>query len=375
MDTESFNGRCRRFFEEQIAEWPLAAANYESQHRAVWKDFFYDADEQPVPSAVPGGCRIRVVCLPERIGSSSARITAKGQVDRPCFLCPHRLPPEQRGLPLPSAESLSLQKPSAESLSLKKTSAETLSEENSSGAVGETPSNADFQLLVNPFPVFPHHFTLPLLQHRPQALLEHLEWLLRLAGRMTDSVLFYNGGLCGASAPDHLHFQAGDKGIMPLQADFALWRPFNAETLYERDGLRVSRLRHMLRQGWLVETCPAQDGPTPTSSVEKAALAIRSLIEDFGLAWQRQYGETIDAENKVNLLVWSQDGQYVCLLFPRRQHRPACYFSEGPDHMVTSPASVEMGGYYILPRREDFEKATPQAVAAIYREVSFDTAL
>lgn len=297
----------RPFFERQLAVWPLARQNYESQRQAQSRDMWFGSH-----------CRIRLICLPARIGSSSARITAKGEVDRPCFLCSHRLPPEQQALPLPGTE--------------------------------------DFHLLVNPFPVFPQHYTIPAVCHRPQALLSELDLMFSLAREMDDLVVFYNGGRCGASAPDHQHFQAGSKGFMPLQSDYPAWKDQGSRLLLQTVESRVYVLKDMLRTGWLIES----------STGAAAVRQIRSLIGLFG----QQVGED-SPDSLVNLLVWydrEQEG-FAALLFPRRQHRPSCFYAQGAQQRITSPASVEMSGYYIFPRSSDYEQISPEELARIYTEV------
>ena len=295
------------FFRQQLAVWPLARQNYESQRLARYRDLWFG-----------DSCRIRLICLPARIGSSSAKITAKGEVDRPCFLCAHRLPPEQQALPLPGTK--------------------------------------DFRLLVNPFPVFPQHYTIPSVAHRPQALLSDLELMFSLAGEMSDLVLFYNGGRCGASAPDHQHFQAGSKGLMPLQCDYPAWKAQGARPLRQTGACQVYVLENLLRTGWLIESHDAT----------AACRQIRTLVQLFG---EQVRDEA--PESRINLLVWFEpaDKRFVALLFPRLQHRPACFYAEGPQQRVTSPASVEMSGYYIFPRSSDYEQITPEELIQIYADV------
>lgn len=295
------------FFQQQLAVWPLARQNYESQRLARYRDLWFGE-----------WCRIRLICLPARIGSSSAKITAKGEVDRPCFLCNHRLPPEQQALPLPGTN--------------------------------------DFRLLVNPFPVFPQHYTIPSVTHRPQALLSDLELMFSLAGEMSDLVLFYNGGRCGASAPDHQHFQAGSKGLMPLQCDYPGWKEKGVKLLGQTATCRIYELTDMLRTGWLIES----------DTAVAACRQIRTLVQLFGEQIRDE-----DPESRVNLLVWyeSTDKRFVALLFPRLQHRPACFYVEGSRQRITSPASVEMSGYYIFPRCSDYEQITPEELIQIYADV------
>lgn len=292
------------FFQRQLRQWPLAQENYQSQAQASYRDVHYS-----------DCCRIRLVCLPKRIGSSSAKLTAKGEVNRPCFLCAHRLPPEQISLPY-----------------------------------------GEFSLLVNPFPVFPQHFTLAFSAHRRQSLEGHWPVLFQLAEDMTDFVVFFNGSLCGASAPDHLHFQAGSKGLIPIQTDYPKWRTKACVELHREKNWSWFRLDNMLRNAWLLE-----------GSCSKELIRCCQQIS-------QQLGQCLQSEGDqhLNVLMWRENEQFVCLLFPRQCHRPSCFFAEGEAQRITSPASVEMGGYYIFPRESDFERTTPDELAQIYAEVSLD---
>ncbi len=290
------------FFQKQLAAWPLAKANYDNREKALYKDVYLTEHE-----------RIRLVCLPARIASSSAKITAKGEVDRPCFLCRHRLPTEQTAL-----------------------------------------NYGDFHLLVNPFPVFAQHFTIPTQAHQPQALLAKSETFYRLLDDIAeDYLIFFNGALCGASAPDHLHFQMGEKGVMPLQTDGLFSK--NLRLLTGDSFAEIFELQGYTRQYWFIRS----------KDNEAAIAALHKILQAFAQV------EKVDAEAMVNVAAWREGTEKMTLVFPRAAHRPSCFFSEDEQvRMVTSPASVEMMGYYIFPREEDFHKADAEVLRQIYREVS-----
>lgn len=304
------------FFHKQLPLWPLAQANYDNQAQALVKDIFLAPHE-----------RIRLLCLPARIASSSAKITAKGEVDRPCFLCSHRLPPEQMKLDV-----------------------------------------GDFHILVNPFPVFPQHFTLPSKQHRRQAILPVKEDFYHFLMEVSeDFVIFFNAALCGASAPDHLHFQMGQKALMPLQADGIDSRHLYPVLTYPQ--VQVYELQEYSRQAWLIKSTDSQF----------SALALEGLCQAFeesessraDEAGHYAQGASSLAQDKINVIAWRDDGIISTLVFPRAAHRPSCFFAENEqDRIVSSPASVEMMGYYIFPRQEDFHKADAELLRRIYSEVS-----
>lgn len=296
----------RLFFEAQLPCWPLAKANYDNLEQALFKDVYLSEHE-----------RIRLVCLPARIASSSARITAKGEVDRPCFLCSHRLPAEQRHLDFGACD-----------------------------------------ILVNPFPVFKQHFTVPSKAHQRQSFLKEWPSFYRLLEEIPqDYVVFFNGALCGASAPDHLHFQIGQKEVMPLQSD-----GFAAEHLQlvqEKKRIGLYRLKHYHRQAFLLKTSLSE-----TSRENNLFETIQDLLQAFG-----QVGQ-IQAEDHINVVAWKDGQNLMMLIFPRAAHRPACFYADDESQrFITSPASVEMMGYYIFPRQEDFHKADAQTLIQIYKDV------
>lgn len=290
------------FFSQQLPVWPLAQANYRNLEQALYKDVYLSAHE-----------RIRLVCLPARIASSSAKITAKGEVDRPCFLCSHRLPPEQQHLDFGACD-----------------------------------------ILVNPFPVFAEHYTVPSKQHQKQSLLHLWPEFYRLLKEMpSDYVLFFNGACCGASAPDHLHFQIGQKNCMPLQCDSIA--PEHLQLIRQEAGCKLYRLQDYHRQAWLFD----EDGE------EAIFPLLQQVLQAFG---ECKSLET--AEDHINVVAWQEGSCRRLILFPRAAHRPQCFYAEDESRkMITSPASVEMMAYYIFPRPEDFHKADAQALKEIYHDV------
>ena len=154
-----------KLFDEQLAEWPLAGSNYRALDQVRTK-LFED-----------GKALYKVQFNPARIASSSAKVDTQSIRARACFLCPHHLPAEQRGIAF----------------------------------------KTHYRILVNPFPIFPRHLTIPDLQHVDQRIEGRIDDMLDLAQELDHYVVFYNGPQCGASAPDHFHFQAGNKGLLPVE--------------------------------------------------------------------------------------------------------------------------------------------------------------
>jgi hypothetical protein len=265
------------FFEQQLAAWPLARNNFVALHDVLTRDISVD------------GALYRVQFNPARIVSSRAKVDAASISARPCFLCEHNRPAEQEALPYGS-----------------------------------------FSILVNPYPIFPRHLTIAATRHTPQRIADHLHTMLELARELPQYTLFYNGARCGASAPDHLHFQAGRRGYMPIET--------------HREGYPYARFI------------------TATTAGEAERL-FADLYRSLPLA-------AGDDEPMLNLLCWYADRQWTLCLFPRRKHRPDCYYAEGKARLLSSPAAVDLGGLLILPREGDYRKITADDIRQIIKEVT-----
>lgn len=298
MKNEITSAEAIRLFIRQQAEWETARYNYEALKQVKVKEFKIN------------GYSLRVQFNPARIRSSAAKTDASSLQNRPCFLCPSQLPPEQEQLPF----------------------------------------YEDYWLMVNPFPIFPQHFTMPVRIHQPQLIGKRYADMLKMARSLDDFILFYNGPKCGASAPDHAHFQAGSKGILPIERE---WRTAAKRIRSEeKGGAEVFVLRHYLRNAFVIEA-------------DNAEVSVR-LFSQFWHLLETKPGED---EPMLNLLIWFEGGKWITCLFPRALHRPACYFAEEENNILISPASVDMGGLLILPRERDFEKMTESDIEQIFREV------
>ncbi|MBB3187466.1 DUF4922 domain-containing protein [Microbacter margulisiae] len=287
---------------QQLSTWNLARQNYEalatveSKEMNVW------------------GFPMRIQFNPSRIISSGAKVDPQSIKQRPCFLCAHNRPAEQQGILIDNR----------------------------------------YEVLVNPFPIFPRHLTIPSVQHIDQKIATHFEDMLLLAQHLPDYVLFYNGPQCGASAPDHLHFQAGNKGFLPIEAHWSRWRKLSEAIIKQPQFIL---LRHI--------TYP------------HTLLAMESAdISQLRLWFDRIYAllphNANQPEPMINLLCSWKKGQWIIWLFPRDLHRPDCYFAKDKTKLLISPASVDLGGVFITPRKVDFNKITEQNMLTILEEVSID---
>ncbi|PKQ60861.1 hypothetical protein BZG02_17840 [Labilibaculum filiforme] len=292
------------FLNDQLKNWPLATGNYKGLEKVEEKEFQFE------------NFKIKVQFNPERIRSSVAKVDSKSIENRACFLCLDKLPAEQAGI-----------------------------------AHGN-----DFVILVNPFPIIPQHFTIPKVDHIDQSFLANLEGMLSLCKSMIGYTLFYNGPKCGASAPDHMHFQAGTKNFMPVETEYAVLKNLQSELLSDSKKVEVRAFPNYLRKMISIES----------ESKNEMINAVSVFYQTFSEM------QAEEKEPMLNAICSFVDGKYIMHLFPRKLHRPSQFFAEGDQQLLISPASVDFGGVFITPRREDFEKITSSDVVDIFKQVSVD---
>lgn len=298
-----FSKQARELIHSQIGEWDLAAKNYDSLKKVKVKTFDF------------GDYHIDIQFNPERIISSAAKVDAKSIEARPCFLCQKNLPPQQRGLSF----------------------------------------DVEYLVLVNPFPIFPEHLTIPNISHIDQRIFGNFGSMLDLAAKLNDFTIFYNGPNCGASAPDHLHFQAGIKGFLRIENDFS----------NDRCCREVRRIGNVTISHWP----DYQRGIITLNSNDKVGLT--DCFNQIYAKLQEMHPEEI--EPMLNILATFESGEWIIHIFPRTLHRPAQYFETGNKQILLSPAAVDMGGVLITPREEDFIKITKTDVMDIFKHVCLDT--
>lgn len=224
------------------------------------------------------------------------------------------------------------------------------------------PCYEQYELLVNPFPILPRHYTLACRHHEEQAIEGHFSLLLSAARNMTDCIVFYNGAHAGASAPDHFHLQIGTRGILPLETSFDEW--FNYFELYkiEDDVLNVSL--HALDDYY----CPAM----------AIVVEYKKWTTDHSCA-EEVFQKVIDTmqcsideyEPRMNIIAWhdKKDNKTTVVIIPRSKHRPKCYSLTGKEHHMVSPGALDMGGLIITPRKEDYDGLDADTAAEILAEV------
>ena len=294
-----------RLLENQKKNWPIAAAGYSSLQYAEVREVRCSAFS------------VWLQFNPKRIVSTGAKVDAQSISQRRCFLCVENLPSEQQGILY----------------------------ENK------------YLVLCNPMPIFSAHYTISHIQHQPQILAAHFDTLMQLARDLSpEFTVFYNGAQCGASAPDHFHFQAAPAGKIPIERE--AMKISRRELVRENDGVAVILLKEVGRAVFVLEG----------TSAEKLVAVLQQLLVKMRMILR------VSDEPKINLLCQCHASHWRVILFPRRKHRPDVFFKEGNEKILISPASVDMGGLIVTPVEKDFHTVDAKLIEAIYEEVSWDQA-
>ena len=292
-----------RFFNRQLQTWEEVRQRYR------------DLEQVETTELVADTFTMTAQWNPARIGSTGAKIDAKSIAERPCFLCAKNRPKEQMHRTV----------------------------------------DGIYELLVNPFPILPVHFTLPTLRHQPQRILPMYGEMLQIAQRNSDLTLLYNGPRCGASAPDHAHLQAVCCGIMPLQRSWQRLSRNLVEVIKQDDDEGI----------WHIVDYPAAAFLIKSRSVERNEQLFKQLYRCLPPSED-------NTEPMMNIIAWNSGDALLSVVLPRRKHRPDCYTAEGDAQYIISPGAVDMGGLIITPREQDFRRLTPELVLSIYQEISLD---
>jgi hypothetical protein len=295
----NYSQRIEDLFTSQLRDWELAGVNYSLLSKVRTKRL------------VLKGFELLAQFNPERMRSSAAKVDSKSIEARPCFLCSMNRPAVQKGVGFED----------------------------------------DLTILINPFPIFNRHLTIPSEKHVDQRIGTNFLSMLNLAEKLPGFLIFYNGPECGASAPDHFHFQAGNRGFLPVESDFASGRL--AEKIYCENGIELWHWRNYLRGIMTIKGSASAD-----------------LVFIFNNFYRKFSQIQPDKpEPMVNILAYYQDGFWIVHIIPRKIHRPVQFFEKGEKQLLLSPASVDLGGVIILPREEDFLKITENDVRDIFEQV------
>ncbi len=297
---DNLNEQAIALVRQQREAWGLAGNNYAALDRVQSRIFDY------------GHFQIHVHHNPGRMRSSAAITDAKTIAQRPCFLCTQNLPPEQKGI-----------------------------------LFGD-----DYLILANPFPIFPVHLTIPHQEHIPQRLEHFFSDMLDLSRNLSGFTVFYNGPRCGASAPDHFHFQAGNRGFLRIEKEFDSLKQEHAKAYIQKNELEVFAVENYLRR-FLAIVSPEK----------------KAIIDAFGFIYSL-LSKGSPEEPMLNVLAWHAEEKWHVVIFPRERQRPSHFFESGTNQIIVGPAAVEMGGILILPRDEDFERIDNEIISDIYNEVT-----
>lgn len=294
-----------KFINDQLSVWPLAAANFRALKSARTRQLEVD------------GLLCTVQCNPRRILSSTADTTPQAIAARKCFLCADNRPAEQFHLKF-------------------------------EGRKGRM-----YNIQVNPYPIFPGHLVIVREEHIPQAIWHHFPDMLDFAMKYRDYTVFYNGPGSGASAPDHLHFQAVPRLSMPLERAVDAYLDKPGEVLASVKDATLYRYAGFAEGVFALKA---------TTSKSMAKLFYRLLD-----CTDRVEG---DIEPKFNLFAYCRDGEYRAFVALRAAKRSHHYYSDGPDHLTISPGAADMAGFFVAPFEEDFEKVTSADLEEMLSEVS-----
>ena len=313
----------KEFFNGQLAQWPEARQRYEDLAKVQTRDL------------QSGETTLRVQWNPARMVSTGAKIDAKSLEKRPCFLCSENRPQVQF-----------------------------------SELIEDAVSGEQYELLVNPFPILPMHFTIPSKSHQPQRIAGHYPMVHQLSAKFPNLTVFYNGPRCGASAPDHLHLQAGTGDSLPLRQHWTRLQERLKTILAFDNGDSMALLTDFAVPAFVIRS----------KNVENDRRLFEKLyhrLETTQLSTpntQHPTPNTLD-EPMMNIVAWREGDTAVSVVFPRRKHRPDCYFAEGDDQMLVSPGALDVAGLIITPRQHDFERITAEKAEKILQECAIDKVL
>ena len=285
-----------RFFNRQMEKWA------DARHR--FRDLKHVETHQLSD-------QLKVQWNPARIVSTGAKIDKKTLGDRPCFLCDKNRPKDQISKQI----------------------------------------DERFLLLVNPFPILPVHFTIPARKHQPQSIYKNYGEMHRFLSLHSELMVFYNGPKCGASAPDHLHFQAGTSGILPLQANWQRLSRNLTDIISLNDDEKIALIHDFVVPAFVI--------------ISKSEDSDEALFQRLYKSMPVRGDET---EPMMNIIAWRKGDEYISVVIPREKHRPEAYFAEGDAQMMVSPGALDMSGLIITPREEDFRKLTEESASAILQE-------
>ncbi len=288
-------------FKQQIKNWRLLKKGLDALNAVESRKFSFD------------GYQIYTQFNPLRINSTTALVSPEAIKNRQCFLCIENLPLEQKGIIY----------------------------------------KEKYSVLCNPYPIFPAHLTVSSIEHRPQRIKKSFTDLLHISRDFNNYCFIYNGPESGASAPDHLHFQACKKDSLPINTDY--------------EGLKNEYGEELIKNN--VSVCAINDGIRRMLSLESMSAQI--LTKTFNKIYNSYLLiAKSHVEPMMNVIsTYEEESGWRVIIFFRKKHRPDVYFKEGENNILVSPASIDLGGVLITPLEKDFRKIDKDIITQIFREV------
>lgn len=303
ISQNNFSDAAKLLFEKQTLDWPQLASGVETLQTVKEKSFLCN------------GFTIKAQFNAGRMISTSAKVDPKSIKERKCFLCQENLPSEQKGILYQN----------------------------------------EYLILCNPFPIFPTHFTLTHKKHQPQRIVDTFFDLLSFSKDLSRYYsVIYNGPKCGASAPDHLHFQAGNKMFMPIDDDFHQLKNEFGIKIVDNEELSVFAI---------------DDGMRKFISIE--SLDVNRVEKTFS-KFYKTYSDLRNSEDEplINLIsFYEEEFGWRVIIFLREKHRSSHYFREDESKILVSPAAIDLGGVMIFPREEDFNRVDEKTIRDVLNEV------
>lgn len=291
-------------YEQQLTTWNMAKNHYQHFSSVVNRSIMIDDNE------------VILQHNPARARSTCADLSKKAIETRKCFLCLSNLPEEQKGITIFN----------------------------------------HYLILVNPFPVFKRHLTISDINHVPQRMKDRITDMLDFSIQLSTFTIFYNGPKCGASAPDHFHFQAAEKGIMPIEKLIKNLPENKKEIILQKEDIKIYVPKDHINNSLIIESGYKE----PIDYFFEQILSILPQNEEAG-------------EPLLNILANYNDNTYRLIIYPREAQRPSCYYKEDDSRIIVSPASVEMAGIIVTPRIEDYEKINQDDIRTIFSEVTISS--
>ena len=311
-------------FSRELASHGRAFVNYQALSGVEVKDMTID------------GFPAKLFFNPARVRSVMADVSPEALKKRACFLCPDDLEPLQLT------------------------------------TVWDSPTGQTYFIRVNPFPIFNHHFTISSAIHERQTFAPHMESMLHLAQAMPEMSIFYNGPMCGASAPDHMHFQAVPRHSMPIEDHFDT-NYANAVLVQESD-----LQSHLAALEKVLSMASIPENASQTGSLTAGA----SHTEEWEPRWniiswyepESSASVVSDLQGKARSTdaadLQPTGRSYNTIVFFRRESRPQCFFAPENERILFSPGTVEMGGIGVVANQESFDRITPEVLRSMIQEVA-----